>query len=146
MKCAAQTRVGNILSLDIEDNSYDVVISSECIEHTHSPRRAVQELIRVCRPGGLIAVTSNNHTWHWLCALANHFNWRPYKGIENWPRWHDFHAWFAAENVRILDRRGFHLFPFQVSFLQPVLKRLDAYGRILGRLCVNQGILATKLP
>lgn len=143
-KCDAVTIVGDVLDLEYADNTFDVVISSECIEHTRDPQRAVRELIRVCRPGGRIAITSNNHTWYWLCALANRLDWRPYKGIENWPTWQDFHSWFASENVSIIDRRGFHLFPFQIRMLQPLLRRMDAYGRALGRFCVNQGILAIK--
>lgn len=143
-KCDAKTVVGDVLDLEFADDSFDVVISSECIEHTRDPRRAVRELIRVCRPGGLVAITSNNHTWYWLCALANRLDWRPYKGIENWPTWRDFRSWFASERVRILDRRGFHLFPFQLRMLQPLLRRMDTYGRTIGRFCVNQGILAVK--
>ncbi|MCB9853489.1 MAG: class I SAM-dependent methyltransferase [Phycisphaerales bacterium] len=143
-KCDAETVVGDVLNLDFDSDSFDVVISSECIEHTRFPQRAVRELIRVCKPGGLVAITSNNHTWYWLCALANRLDWRPYKGIENWPTWRDFHSWFTTENVSIVDRRGFHLFPFQIRMLQPLLRRMDAYGRSLGRFCVNQGILAIK--
>ncbi|MCA9257192.1 MAG: class I SAM-dependent methyltransferase [Phycisphaerales bacterium] len=143
-KCDATTVIGDVLNLDYPDDTFDVVVSSECIEHTRYPQRAVRELIRVCKPGGLIAITSNNRTWYWLCAMANRFDWRPYKGIENWPTWRDFHSWFATENVQIVDRRGIHLFPFQIRILHPLLRRLDNYGRTLGRFCVNQGILAIK--
>ncbi len=143
-KCNAKTVVGDVLDLQFPDGSFDVVISSECIEHTHDPGRAVHELIRVCRPGGMVAITSNNRTWYWLCALANRFDWRPYKGIENWPGWAEFHSWFDREPVRIVDRRGFHLFPFQIRALHPLLRHLDRYGQTLGRLCVNQGIMAVK--
>ena len=143
-KCRARTVCGNVLDLLFDTNSFDVVISSECIEHTLKPQVAVGELIRVCRPGGLVAITSNNHFWHWLCVLANKLKLRPYEGIENWPRWSDFHSWFEHENVRILDRRGIHLFPFQVPLFHPVLKYLDRFGRFLGPVCVNQAILAMK--
>ncbi len=143
-KCDAETIVGDVLDLELDSDTFDVVISSECIEHTRSPQRAVRELIRVCKPGGYVAITSNNHTWYWLCALANRLDWRPYKGIENWPSWRAFYSWFTTEDVRVVDRRGFHLFPFQLRLLQPFLRRMDNYGRRLGRLCVNQGILAIK--
>ena len=143
-KCNARTVCGSVLDLRFESNSFDVVISSECIEHTCRPQDAVRELVRVCRPGGLIAITSNNHFWFWLCALANRLKLRPYEGIENWPRWSDFHSWIRQENVRILDRRGIHAFPFQVSLFHPLLKFLDRFGRLLGPVCVNQAILAIK--
>lgn len=143
-KCDARTVCGNVLDLQFDSDSFDVVISSECIEHTARPQDAVRELIRVCRPGGLIAITSNNHFWFWLCALANRLKLRPYEGIENWPRWTDLRSWVKREDVQIIDHRGIHAFPFQVAMLHPLLKFLDRFGRRLGPVCVNQAILAIK--
>lgn len=143
-KCDAQTELGDILNLQFEDNCFDVVVSSECIEHTRNPRQAIHELIRVCRPGGLTVITSNNRTWWWLCNLANKLHLRPYEGIENWPSWRQLRRWVEEEKAEVLDMRGIHLFPFQVSFLHPVLKFLDRFGRLIGPLCVNQAVLATK--
>ncbi len=143
-KCSARTVCGDVLDLQFDDASFDVVISSECIEHTGHAQTAIRELIRVCRPGGLVAITTNNHFWYWLCALANKLRLRPYEGIEDWPRWSDFGAWVSREPVRILDRRGLHLFPFQISLLHPVLRFMDRFGRFFGPVCVNQAILAIK--
>ncbi len=144
-KCGAKTVLGDVLDMQFEDHSFDMVISSECIEHTLDPQQAVRELIRVCRPGGLVVITSNNRTWYWLCALANKFHWRPYQGIENWPSWSQLRRWVEQEPALITEMRGIHLFPFQVSLLHPVLKFLDRFGRLLGPLCVNQALMAVKL-
>ncbi len=143
-KCPARTVCGNVTDLQFDDDTFDVVISSECIEHTRQPAAAVRELIRVCRPGGRVAITSNNHFWYWLCALANRLKLRPYEGIENWPRWSDLRSWVERENVRVIDQRGIHLFPFQMRLLHPILKFLDRFGRVSGPVCVNQAILALK--
>ncbi|HVP10000.1 MAG TPA: methyltransferase domain-containing protein [Phycisphaerae bacterium] len=143
-KCDATTVCGDVLDLDFEDGAFDVVISSECIEHTRNPRRAVHELVRVCRPGGLIAITTPNHFWYWLCAIANKLHLRPYEGIENWPRWTEFRQWVEESGGRTLETRGIHLFPFQLSVFHPLLKFLDRFGRFHGRFCVNQAILAMK--
>jgi 2-polyprenyl-3-methyl-5-hydroxy-6-metoxy-1,4-benzoquinol methylase len=144
-KCDAQTVCGDVLNLDFEDGAFDVVVSSECIEHTRNPRLAVQELVRVCRPGGLIAITTPNHFWYWLCAVANKLHLRPYEGIEDWPRWTDFRKWVEEAGGQTLDMLGIHLFPFQLSIFHPILKFLDRFGRFHGRFCVNQAILARKL-
>lgn len=143
-KCNARTMLGDVLDLQFDDGAFDVVVSSECIEHTRDPRRAVRELIRVCRPGGLAVITSDNRFWWWLCYLANKLHLRPYEGIENWPWWRQLRDWVRQENADILDMRGLHLFPFQLSLLHPVLRFLDRFGRRLGPLCVNQAVLATK--
>ncbi|MFQ5425057.1 MAG: class I SAM-dependent methyltransferase [Phycisphaerae bacterium] len=143
-KCPARTVCGSVTDLQFDDDTFDVVISSECIEHTRQPAVAVRELIRVCRPGGRVAITSNNHFWYWLCALANRLKLRPYEGIENWPRWSDLRSWVERENVHVIDQRGIHLFPFQIRLLHPILKFLDRFGRVSGPVCVNQAILALK--
>ncbi len=144
-KCAAKTALGDVLDMQFEDHSFDMVISSECIEHTLDPQQAVRELIRVCRPGGLVVITSNNRMWYWLCALANKFHWRPYQGLENWPSWSQLRRWVEQQPAHIMEMRGIHLFPFQVSMLHPILRFLDRFGRSLGPLCVNQALLAVKL-
>jgi SAM-dependent methyltransferase len=38
--------------LDIPEDSYDVVLSSHCLEHIANPLRALREWRRVCRPDG----------------------------------------------------------------------------------------------
>jgi 2-polyprenyl-3-methyl-5-hydroxy-6-metoxy-1,4-benzoquinol methylase len=143
-KCNARTMLADVLDLQYADGTFDVVVSSECIEHTRDPRRAVRELVRVCRPGGLVVITSNNRAWWWLCHLANRLHLRPYEGIENWPTWNQLREWVEQENAAVLDMRGIHLFPFQISLLHPVLRFLDRFGRFLGPFCVNQAVLATK--
>jgi 2-polyprenyl-3-methyl-5-hydroxy-6-metoxy-1,4-benzoquinol methylase len=144
-KCDVNTVCGTVLDLEFESDSFDVVVSSECIEHTRDPRLAVRELVRVCRPGGLIVITCPNHTWYWLCALANRLHLRPYEGLETWPRWSQLRRWVEQGRGHVMEMRGIHLFPFQVRLFQPLLKLLDRLGRFHGRLCVNQAVLAVKL-
>lgn len=49
---------------------FDVVISSEVIEHLENPRFTVRELARLLRPGGtLIVTTPNNESWRSLVNL-----------------------------------------------------------------------------
>ena len=41
----------------IEDNTYDFVHSSHCLEHLNDPKIALTNWIRICKPGGHIVVT-----------------------------------------------------------------------------------------
>ena len=143
-KCAAKTMVGDVMNLEFRDDTFDVIVSSECIEHTTDPRRAVSELIRVCKPGGLIALTCPNRHWRWACTIANALRLRPYEGLENWPSWKNLREWMTAGGATIQSMRGIHLFPFQIKMFQPLLRRLDAFGDVLGPWCVNQAVLAIK--
>ena len=49
--------VGDIQSLPFTDNAYDAVICSEVLEHLESLDNAVSEIVRVLKPGGVLAVS-----------------------------------------------------------------------------------------
>lgn len=48
-------------NMPFDANSFDFVISCETIEHVPDPRAAVQEMYRVCRPGGILFLTTPNY-------------------------------------------------------------------------------------
>ena len=54
-------------SFPFADNSYDVVISGSTMEHVREVWRWVPELVRVLRPGGLLAIVTHTswpeHRW-----------------------------------------------------------------------------------
>jgi ubiquinone/menaquinone biosynthesis C-methylase UbiE len=54
-KGVPQPVASDITRLGFADDTFDVVVSSECIEHTPSPETAVSELVRVLRPGGILS-------------------------------------------------------------------------------------------
>jgi SAM-dependent methyltransferase len=41
----------------VEDNTYDFVHSSHCLEHTHDPYETFDNWLRICKPGGHIITT-----------------------------------------------------------------------------------------
>lgn len=134
----------DVTKLAFGDNTFDVVISSECIEHTPSPETAVSELIRVLRPGGTIVLTCPNRFWHWSCRLANALGIRPYCGLENWPGWETLRSWTNANGVEIREHVGLHLFPFVLKPTHGLLRLLDRAGHKLGPLYVNQCLIGVK--
>lgn len=134
----------DVAALPFRTGTFDVVLSSECIEHTPSPRGSVLELTRVLRPGGRLAVTCPNRTWYWSCAVADRLGIRHYAGLENWPRWSALRRWAAEGGVRVVTHRGLHLFPFVLSSTQPLLRWLDRFGHRVGPLYVNQCLAGTK--
>ncbi len=48
--------LGDALHLPIEDNSFDVVIMNDFMEHIYDPVRALQEAMRVLKPGGRVYI------------------------------------------------------------------------------------------
>ncbi len=51
---------GNIFHLPFPDNSLDIVLSSEVVEHLPDPMPALQEMRRVLKPGGYAMITTPN--------------------------------------------------------------------------------------
>ena len=136
---------GDVMRLPFADAAFDVVISSECIEHTPSPEIGVAEMIRVLRPGGYLAITCPNHFWHWSCRLANALMIRPYRGLENWPRWSMLREWVSDNGINIREHIGLHLFPFVLRPTHGLLRLFDRGGRRFGRIYVNQCLLGVKM-
>jgi ubiquinone/menaquinone biosynthesis C-methylase UbiE len=48
-------------NMHFEGNSFDIVVSCETIEHVPDPLAAVREMYRVCKPGGLLYLTTPNY-------------------------------------------------------------------------------------
>jgi SAM-dependent methyltransferase len=53
---SAQLQVGDIQELPYADRSFDVVTAFNAIQYAGDPAAAVDELARVCRPGGRVAI------------------------------------------------------------------------------------------
>ena len=49
-------------NLPIEDQSYDVVVSFETIEHTQDPKKFLSELYRILKPNGKLIMSTPNRT------------------------------------------------------------------------------------
>lgn len=50
--------IGDAMSLGIADDTFDVVLCTEVLEHLPEPQRGVDEMFRVLRPGGTLLLTT----------------------------------------------------------------------------------------
>jgi SAM-dependent methyltransferase len=53
----AEVRVGDALDLPFENGEFDRIVAAEVLEHIPADIQAIQELVRVLRPGGTLAVS-----------------------------------------------------------------------------------------
>lgn len=53
--------VGDAQNINLPDNSYDIIVSCECLEHIPEPQKMVSEIYRLLKPGGLVVLTTENY-------------------------------------------------------------------------------------
>ena len=137
--------VADVCQLAVRDESFDAVISSEMLEHTKAPARAVRELARVLRPNGVLVLTTPNRVWQGPVRAASVLRLRPFHGMENFVAWRQLEAWCSAAGLDVLVHVGFHPWPFQLG-LHAAAATVEKYlgRRRGGRLMVNQALVARK--
>jgi ubiquinone/menaquinone biosynthesis C-methylase UbiE len=137
--------VADACKLPFPDGSFDVVISSECIEHTPDPLEAIRQMCRVCRQGGTVCLTSPNKLWYPILWLSVKLRIRKFAGPERWISPGRARQVMAQAGMGELTADGCHLWPFQLKFTRPLLRKLDGAGGRLYPLMINFGIAGRKL-
>lgn len=106
-------RITDATRLPVDDESFDVAVCLEVLEHLFEPQRTAEEIYRALRPGGRLLVTVPN-IGHWrprleLGLLAR---WNPYGTHEAARRpWADPHIRFFTKRSlpRMLAEAGFEI-------------------------------------
>lgn len=50
--------VSDIVSIPVEDESFDVILNTEVLEHVPEPIKAIAEFARILKPGGVLLLTA----------------------------------------------------------------------------------------
>lgn len=145
-KCDYKSKLikGDILALPFQNNYFDIVISSEVIEHTHKPKKAIAELVRVLKENGILILTTPNKLWYPVLFLSSMLGLRKYKGMENWLSYEEIKEAIKKNHVDIEIIRGFHAFPFVVKRTTSILNYLDRYGNRFGFAMLNIAVKGRK--
>ena len=64
---AAFTSAGDATRLPFQDNTFDRIIASEVLEHIHNDEDALDELYRVLKPHGILAITVPSYLPEKIC-------------------------------------------------------------------------------
>jgi len=134
------------LALPFQGDLFELVVSSEMVEHTVTPARAIDELVRVLNPGGVLVLTTPNHRWEWLVRLASRLGARAFHGYENFLGFRELTHAANATGLETTRHFGFHPWPFQLKFLQGLSAYVDrAFGySSWGEWMINQVIVGRK--
>ena len=144
IKCDRNRVVGSILEIPFADGTFDIVVSSEVIEHVPDPFKALSEVYRVLTPGGILVLTTPNKVWYFAIWFANFFKLRPYQGLENWTGWFEIRGNLKKIGFKEIEMRGIHLFPFVAKIFYPVLDFFHKFNSSLGPLMLNIALKARK--
>jgi 2-polyprenyl-3-methyl-5-hydroxy-6-metoxy-1,4-benzoquinol methylase len=106
---------------DFADNTFDVVLSNDVLEHVSNPLQVLRECVRILRPGGLIIFNFPNYNW----IYEGHYNipWIPLinKTLAR------FYVRLLGRDDRFLEHLCF-LTPRQVNGF---IRRLDNIDQLL---------------
>jgi 2-polyprenyl-3-methyl-5-hydroxy-6-metoxy-1,4-benzoquinol methylase len=122
---------------------FDVVLSSECIEHTPAPMEAVRQMVAVLKPGGYIALSTPNYLWYPVVRAATVLRLRPFDGLENFSSFRLIRKTLQAAGVHVLREAGLHLFPFQLPF-HSLSRWCDDHLQVARGLMINICVLGQK--
>lgn len=122
---------------------FDVVVSSECIEHTPSPGEAIAQMLAVLKPGGLLSLSTPNLLWQPVVRLATALKLRPFDGHENFSSWAAIRRTLESRGASVLAERGLHLFPFQLP-AHRLSTWCDRHLQLTRPLMINICVLARK--
>lgn len=142
-RCLAQVADALELVSQFGCGTFDVVVSSECIEHTPDPAEAVRQMAGVLKPGGFLALSTPNIIWQPVVRLSSALRIRPYEGYENFSSWSGLEKVFAGAGLTVLRRHGLHLFPFHFG-LHRLSRWCDGHMQMLRGIMINICLLGRK--
>lgn len=144
-RCDSKKVTGSVIELPFKENQFDIVLSTEVIEHTFDPLKALRELSAVVKPGGLLVVTVPCRLWNPVVNLAMAQKLRPYEGYENflWPS--ELKAALQKEGFSIETLTGFNFCPLFYEKIDVLFRLFDKlYGKSLPWLMLNIAVRARK--
>ncbi|MFA5906325.1 MAG: class I SAM-dependent methyltransferase [Desulfobacula sp.] len=90
----------DVTALPFKRNSFDIVICSEVLEHIRDDQKAVSELIRILKPGKILAVSVPRSWPEKIC-------WRLSHEYSNTPMGH-IRIYKKTDLIRIIESSGAH--------------------------------------
>ncbi|KAG5984975.1 hypothetical protein E4U55_002382 [Claviceps digitariae] len=100
---------GDANSLRYADNTFDIVVCHQVLQHVNDPVGILYEMRRVAKPGGLVAVRESDY---------GSFTWYP--EVEGMDRWHSLYRAVARHNGGEPDAgRMIHAWAKKAGFSAP---------------------------
>lgn len=127
-----------------QGKEFDLIVSSECVEHCLQPINALSGIARLLKKNGRLIITTPNRLWYPLVKLSMILNIRKFQGIENWVWPNQIYKWLQRNSFEDIRFSGCHLLPWQIPLAAKILPVFDLAGDILYPLMINFGFSARK--
>jgi ubiquinone/menaquinone biosynthesis C-methylase UbiE len=108
---------GSITELPYDDNCFDCVCAFDVVEHVEDDRKAIEELFRVCKPGGKIFITVPAFMSLWSNHDVVNHHFRRYR--KNQMLLH-----FESQGGKLLKTTYFNFFLFFPIYLVRSMQKL----------------------
>lgn len=143
---------GDAHALPFPDNSFDLLISCETIEHLPSPLKALREFHRVTRPGGKLFLTTPNYLnfmgLYELYALLRRRNRFPDQPFDRIQFFYQTRRLLRDAGWKILRSDGtVHQFPFFPGKNPVRVERLESnthFRKLLSIFALHYCLIAKK--
>jgi ubiquinone/menaquinone biosynthesis C-methylase UbiE len=142
-KLGSSACVADVKQLPFNDNSWLLIVTSECVEHTGDPLQAIREMLRILKPGGNLVLTTPNRLWSPLLKASSALQLRKFRGREDFLFPRQIRKLARDLECNVILEGGCHLFPWQIPFVKPVLRIMDNYHWIF-RISINYGCVISK--
>ena len=96
----ADLRLGDVQDLPFEDGAFDLVMAAHVLEHLADPHRALAEMVRVLKPGGVLLACLTRRS---SLGMYIHLKWHTHRVTAE-----EAEGWFARHG---LERT--HCLPFE---------------------------------
>ena len=124
-------------------NTYDIIISSEVIEHCEDPKKALKNICESVSSDGYLILSTPNKLWNVVVKIASLLKLRPFQGYENFLTYNEIIKTLEENNFKVLKFNGIHIYPFQFGF-NKFHKFIDEQSKFINRLKINYAFLAKK--
>lgn len=142
---SANAVMGSVRLLPFRDNSFQIVLCTEVIEHTVDPLAAVRELTRVVAKDGLLILTVPCLTWQPVVRLATRLRLRPYQGHENFVSFGNLKRTLEGYGMVVEFAAGFNFCPVFWRRLNGLFEFFDrTVGPVVPWVMVNLAVRARK--
>ena len=98
---AVEELIAQDIALDSQDDTYDFIMASQVLEHSHSPRDCLDRITDKLKPGGYLFLSVPNPESPYIKEIFNPLDLPPHH-ISRWPK--RSLEWVAAHyDLKILD-------------------------------------------